>query len=226
MPSSTWQNDVAVRPTTPRFRIPPESPPGSSSVASNRSLECAPRAVAQLFKRKNAFHSFSGGRKLPGGVVLDVFVLANLGLPQCLALDTAFHIWTVVFERGAELFLLLNAMRTPPRPIHLDAALGQTARERVVLMLVAVVEIVGQSEHGHDNHHIGHNPLPIPVRRAYSQFFITPFSSLLRHGIFISRLLGVKPQTTTLNAAGSTSIAWHSSVNTSPSTITSTGASS
>src|SRR5208337_223670 len=227
-PSLRSRNDAAATPQTPQFRIPPEWRPGSSDASSNPSLQRAPRPVAQLFQSKRTLHSFAGRRKLPGGIVLDVFVFANLRLPLGLALDATLHVRSVL-ERSAELFFLLHAMRTPPGPVHLHAALRQTAREGIVLVLHAVAEIVGQPERRHDQHCIDRDAPPIPARSLDLKFFFSPFPSFLRHGILISRPVetGLAPShTTTRSADGSTSIARHSSVSTSPSTITSTGPSS
>src|SRR5260370_8125764 len=139
------RNDAAATPTTPRFRTPPEWQPGASDDVLNRSRQRAPRSVAQLLQSEDAFHSFAGGRKLPGGIVLDVVVFANLRHTMCVTFYTALHVGSVL-ERRAKLFFLLHAMRAPPRPIHFHAALAQTARERVVLILPAVAELVGQPE--------------------------------------------------------------------------------
>src|SRR5450756_2010032 len=147
-PSLRSRNDAATTPTTPRFRTPPEWRPGSSNASSNRSRQQASRPVAQFLQSENALHSFTGRRKLPGGIMLDVFVFANLRLPVQVAFDAALHVRNVL-ERRTELFFLLHAMRTPPRPVHLHAALGQAARERVVLMLAAVPDIVGPVSYTH-----------------------------------------------------------------------------
>src|SRR5450759_4093933 len=184
-PSLRSRNDAATTPMTPRFRTPPEWRPGSSDAWSTRSRQRAPCPVAQFLQTENALHSFAGRRKLPGGKMLDVFVFANLRLPVQVAFDAALHVRNVL-ERRTELFFLLHAMRTPPRPVHLHATLGQTVRERVVLMLAAVAEIVGQPERSHDQHCIDRNAPRFPARSSfYPQFFILPFSSLLRHGFFI-----------------------------------------
>ena len=82
------------------------------------------------------------GRKLPGGIMLDAFILANLSDAVQVSLDAALHIGCV-FERCAEFFFLFDAMRTPIRSVHLHAAIFQTACEAVVLMLHAVAKIVG-----------------------------------------------------------------------------------
>ena len=89
--------------------------------------------------------------------------LQTCDCPCRLAFDAALHVRSVL-ERRAELFFLLHAMRTPPRPVHFHAALGQTARERIVLVLAAVVKIVGQPERGHDQRGIDRNAPPIPPR--------------------------------------------------------------
>src|SRR5260370_28095720 len=149
------RNDAAATPTTPRFRTPPEWRPGSSDDVLNRSRQRAPRAVAQFFQSEDAFHSLAGGRKLPGGIVLDVVVFANLRHTVRVAFYAALHVRSVL-ERRAKLFFLLHAMRTPPRPVHLHAALAQTACEPIVCMLAAVAKIVGQPEHGHDQHRVDH----------------------------------------------------------------------
>src|SRR5260370_5052373 len=187
-PSWRSRSDAATTPTKQRFRTPPEWRPRSSDAASNWSRQRAPRPVAQFLQSENALHSFAGRRKLPGGIMLDVFVFANLRLPVQVAFDAALHVRSVL-ERRAEHFLLLHAMRTPPRPVHLQPAFGQTACERIVLVLAAAAEIVGQPERGHDQHCIDRNAPPFPARSSfYPQFFILPFSPLLRHGFFISRL--------------------------------------
>src|SRR5208337_3309145 len=97
-------------------------------------------------------------------------------------------------ERRAELFFLLHAMRTPPRPVHLHAALGQTARECVVLVLHAVAEIIGQPEGGHDQHCIDRDAPPFPVRSLDPESFVPPFSSLLRHGFLYHEQRRGKPR--------------------------------
>src|SRR5271157_2680736 len=80
-------------------------------------------------------------------------------------------------------------MWTPPRPVHLHAALGQTARERIVLVLGAVGKIVGQPEGCHGQHCIDPDAPPFLARSIfYPQVFFLLFSSLLRHGFLISRL--------------------------------------
>src|SRR5580658_8310041 len=141
MASLRSRNDVAATSTTRRFRTPPESRPRSLDAASTRSWQRAPRPVAQFFETKDSLHSLPGGRKLPGGIVLDAFVLANLSDPMQVALDAALRIRSV-FERRAELFLLLLAMRTPICAIHFYATILQAAREAVMLVLGAVAEIV------------------------------------------------------------------------------------
>src|SRR5216684_608336 len=181
------RNDAAATPTTPRFRTPPEWQPGSSDDMLNRSRQRASRPVAQLLQSEDAFHSFAGGRKLPGGIVLDVVVFANLRHTMCVTFYAALHVGSVL-ERRAELFFLLHAMRTPPRPIHFYAALAQTACERIVLMLAAVAEIVGQPERGRDQHRVDRNAPPVPARSLNPQSLVSPFSALLRHGFFISRV--------------------------------------
>src|SRR5450759_3203898 len=148
-PSLRSRNDAATTPTTPRFRTPPEWRPGSSNASSNRSRQQASRPVAQFLQSENALHSFTGRRKLPGGIMLDVFVFANLRLPVQVAFDAALHVRNVL-ERRFKLFFLLHAMRTPPRPVHLYPTFGQTARERIVLVLAPVANIVGQSKRSHD----------------------------------------------------------------------------
>src|SRR6266849_8710299 len=79
-------------------------------------------------------------------------------------------------------------MRTPPRPVHLHAALPQTACERIVLMLAPVAELVGQPERGRDQHRVARNAPPVPARSLNPQSLVSPFPSLLRHGFFISRV--------------------------------------
>jgi hypothetical protein len=123
--------------------------------------------------------------------VLDVFVLANLRLPMQIAFDAALHVRNEL-ERPTELFFLLLAMRTPPCSVHLYAARSQTTREGVVLMLVAIVEIVGQSGHGHDEDRADRDEAPVPVRSPNPEFFLLPFPALLRHKVFISRLLNCR----------------------------------
>src|ERR1019366_5553316 len=85
-------------------------------------------------------------------------------------------------------------MRTPPPPVLLRPPPGGAARVRIMLMLVAMVEIVGQPERGHGQHGIDHDAPPIPARSPNPQFFVSPFSSLLRHGILISRLFEVEAE--------------------------------
>src|SRR5713226_4008694 len=182
------RNDAAATPTTPRFRKPPEWRPDSSDDVLKRSRQRTPRPVAQLLQTENALYSFSRGRKLPGGIVLDVVVFANLRHTMCVTFYAALHVGSVL-ERRAKLFFLLHAMRAPPRPIHFHAALAQTACEHVVLMLAAVAEIVGHPDRDRDQHRVDRNAPPFPARGLNPQFFFLPFSSLLRHGFFISRLL-------------------------------------
>src|SRR5260370_20849224 len=181
------RNDAAATPTTPRFRTPPEWQPDSSDDVLNRSRQRAPRSVAQLLQSEDAFHSFAGGRKLPGGIVLDVVVFANLRHTMCVTFYAALHVGSVL-ERRAKLSFLLHAMRPPPRPIHFHPALAHPACERVVLMLAAVAEIVGQPERGRDQHRIDRNAPPFPARSLNPHLLVSPFSALLRHGFFISRL--------------------------------------
>src|SRR5208282_5579840 len=180
-PSLRSRSDAAVKPTTLRHRTPPEGRPGSSTAASKRSRQRAPRPVAQFLQGENALHSFARRWKLPGGIMHDVFVFANLRLSVQIAFDAALHIRSVL-ERSAELFFLLHAMRTPPRPIHLHAAIGQTAGKRIVLVLGAVVEIVGEANRRHDEHHNDRDTLPLRAESLGPQSFLLPFSSLLRHG--------------------------------------------
>src|SRR5713226_5655899 len=177
MPSLRSRNDAAATPTKPRFRKPPEWRPRSSDAASNRSRQRAPSAVAQLFETENALHSFAGRRKLPGGIVLDVRISASLRSSVQVAFDAALHVRNVL-ERCAELFFLLHAVRTPPRPVHLHATVGQTARERIVLVLAAVAKIVRQSKRSHDQRRINRDAPPIPARGPNPQFFLLPFPSL------------------------------------------------
>src|SRR5712692_1767105 len=181
------RNDAAARPTTPRFRKPPEWRPGSSDDVLKRSRQRTPRPVAQLLQTENALYSFSRGRKLPGRIMFDVVVFANLRHTMCVAFDPALHVGSVL-KRRAKLFFLLHAMRTPPRPVHLHAALPQTACERIVLMLAAVAEIVGHPERDRDQHRVDRNAPPVPARSLNPQPLVSPFSALLRHGFFISRV--------------------------------------
>src|SRR5713226_6110057 len=178
MPSLRSRNDAAATPTKPRFRKPPEWRPRSSDAASNRSRQRAPGPVAQFFQTENALHSFAGRRKLPGGIVLNVRISASLRSPVQVAFDAALHVRNVL-ERRAELFFLLHAVRTPPRPVHLYATFRQTARERIVLVLSAVAKIVRQYKRSHDQHCIDRNATPIAARGLNPQFFFLPFSSLL-----------------------------------------------
>ncbi len=104
-----------------------------------------------------------------------------------VAFDAALHVGSV-FERRAKLFFLLHAMRTPIRAIHLHAAIAETAREPIVFVLHAVAEIVSQPERGHDQHRIDRNAPPISARSVDPESFFLPFSALLRHGFFISRV--------------------------------------
>src|SRR2546429_94672 len=102
-------------------------------------------------------------------------------ISQYAVFEATFHIGDEL-ERRAKLFFLLHAVRTPPRPVHLHATVCQTARERIVLVLAAVAEVVHQPERSHDQHCINRDAPPIPARGFNPQFFLLPFSSLLRHG--------------------------------------------
>src|SRR6266403_1117254 len=117
------RNDAAATPTKSRFRTPPKWRPRSSDVGSNRSRQRAPGAVTQFLQTENALHSFAGRRKLPGGIMHDVRISASLRSPILVAFDAALHVRNVL-EGRAELFLLLHAVRTPPRPVHLCATFG------------------------------------------------------------------------------------------------------
>ena len=180
-----WRNDAAMRPTTPRFRTPPEWRPDSSDDSSNRSLDRAPSPFAQFSQSDFMFDPFASGWKLPGWKTLDVLIFANLRSTMHVPFDAALHIRSIL-ERRAKPFLLLLAMGTPPRPIHLHAPLGQTACQSIVLMLGAIAKIVGQPECGRDQYGVQHHASPISAGRLNPQFLIAPFSTLLRHGVFIS----------------------------------------
>src|SRR5258706_15518141 len=177
-----------MTPTKPRFRTPPKWRSRSSDAASNRSRQRAPGAIAQLLHTENALHSFAGRRKLPGGIVFNARIFASLRSPVRVAFDAALHVRNEL-KRRAELFFLLHAVRTPPSSVHLYAVVSQTTGERIVLVLAAVAKIVGQPERSHDQHCVDRYASPIPARGLNPKFFFLPFSSLLRHGFFISRLL-------------------------------------
>jgi hypothetical protein len=72
-------------------------------------------------------------------------------------------------------------MRTPPSPIHLHAAIGQTAGKRIVLVLAAVVKIAGEANRGHGDQRKDRDALPFRAESPGPQSFFLPFSSLLRH---------------------------------------------
>src|ERR1039457_2137882 len=92
--------------------------------------------------------------------MVHILILANLRSRVHITLHAALHIRSV-FERRAELFFLLLAMRTPPGPIHLHAPIFQTASEAIVLMLRAVAKVVGQPERGHDRDTIDRTAPPL-----------------------------------------------------------------
>ena len=118
--------------------------------------------------------------------MFDVFIFANLRLRMSVALHAAFDIGRILKRRGEFLFLFL-AMRTPIGSIHFDAAIAQAARKRVVLMLTAMNEIIGQSKGSRYQRRIRSGAAPLLVRGINPQPVLLPFSSLLRHGCFISR---------------------------------------
>jgi hypothetical protein len=120
--------------------------------------------------------------------MLDALVLADLRYSVQVALNAALRVGSV-FERRAELLFLFLAMRTPIGSIHLHATILKAAREAIVLVLRAVAQIVSQSERSHDQDGVDRNASPIPVRSCNSQSFLLAFSALLRHEVFISRLL-------------------------------------
>src|SRR5208283_987180 len=175
--SWTSRSDVAtIRTRRQRHRRPGRPLPTSDS-STTRSRQRAPRAVTQLFQRKHPFHPLARGRKLPGRKHVYICVLTNL----CLFMRVAFHATLYIrsiFEGFRKLLFLLQAMRTPPGPVHLDAAIRQAARKAVVLVLRAVAEIIGKAERGQDQH--GVNRAPAPVDRAgRPRLFLLRFSSLL-----------------------------------------------
>src|SRR5260370_23839426 len=148
-PSWRSRSDAATTPTKQRFRTPPEWRPRSSDAASNWSRQRAPRPVAQFLQSENALHSFAGRRKLPGGIMLDVFVFANLRLPVQVAFDAALHVRSVL-ERRAEHFFLLHAMRTPPNPAHLQPPCRQTSCDRILLLPPPATTLVAFPYSVHD----------------------------------------------------------------------------
>src|SRR5258708_949365 len=177
-----------MTPTKPRFRTPSKWRSRSSAAALKRSRQRQPGAMAQLLHTENALHSFAGSRKLPGGIVFNARIFASLRSSVAGASDAAVHVRNEL-KRRAELFFLLHAVRTPPSSVHLYGVVSQTTGERIVLVLAAVAKIVGQPERSHDQHCVDRYASPIPARGLNPKFFFLPFSSLLRHGFFISRLL-------------------------------------
>src|ERR1700678_3420613 len=237
MRSSKWRNDAAATRTTRQFQPAQESRPGSSDAASNRSRQWASGPVAQFLQSVNAFYPFARRRKLPGWIMLDALVFAHLGHAVGIALYATLDIRSEL-ERPAELFLLLLAMRTPVRTVHLDSAIGQTACKRIMFMFSAIIHVKHQSDCGRSQHRVNRNTSPVRTGSLNPEFVFLSFSALLRHEVLYHEFLYhehsktkdlrlktvlAPPQTTTRNAEGSTSMTRHSSVSTSPSAITSTG---
>jgi hypothetical protein len=80
-----------------------------------------------------------------------------------------------------------------------------------VLVLAPVIKIQNRPEQAHDDQGIDRIPSPILLWRRDPKSFISPLSSLLRHGVFISRAeTGLSAEsfvyTATRRADGKTSI--------------------
>src|SRR5208283_942086 len=147
--SWTSRSDVAtIRTRRQRHRRPGRPLPTSDS-STTRSRQRAPRAVTQLFQAEHPFHSLARGRKLPGRKHVYICIFTNLCLFMRVAFHAALYIRSI-FEGFCKFFFLLQTMRTPPGPIHLDAAVCQAARKPIVLVLRAVAKIISQAERGHD----------------------------------------------------------------------------
>src|SRR6267378_150033 len=175
------RNDAAKKWRTPRFLPPPESQPGSRVAVFPDSRQHAPGSFAQVFEFKHALHALSGRRKLPRRVMLDAVIFANLCLLARITLHPALDIRSK-FKRSAELFFLILTVRAPPRAIHLHAAIFQTLRERVMLVLIAVAQIVRPTKRSYDQHSINCPAPPIDLRWCRPIFLLfPPLSSQLRH---------------------------------------------
>src|ERR1022692_4735745 len=108
MPSSKSRNDAAATPMTPRCHRLPETRPWLSNGVRARSRQRAPRPFTKFSHCKDAFDPFPGWRKLPGGIMVDTFVLANLRCSVHITLHAALNV-RKIFVGGTELLLLLLA---------------------------------------------------------------------------------------------------------------------
>src|SRR5437588_9987111 len=109
-------------------------------------------------------------------------------------------------------------MRAPVRAVHEHVVVFQAARERVVLVIHAMLRVSPDPGSCNQNHP-NNDGLGRELERTRSLRLLArlpPSFSLFRH---------LFPYTTTFSAEGSTSTLSQCKVSTSPSTITSTGAS-
>src|SRR3974390_1771175 len=123
-----------------------------------------------------------------------------------ITLARALYIRHIV-EGITELAFLIGAMRRPVQPIHLGILAGNAFGERIVF----VVLVISASKK---------NNLVLLAATVILAFLL-PFSSFFGHDSFLYH----PNQATTLRARDRTSNSLHCRESTSPSTITSTGAS-
>ncbi len=189
----------------------------------SHSRQTAPSLIAQLLHGKNTFYWFACS-ELPARKQFDSRRRAR-GRQFVRILNRALYVGHVL-KRFPEHFFLLNAVRTPIKPIHLRLLRGQTLRKSIVAMIPILpppthasanrITIPPQISVFRDSGRAS-GPPPRSCRRFRRSSDIIPFP----HNLFLIS----RAQAATSSAPGNTSNSSQSSVNTSPSTMTSTAAS-
>src|SRR5579864_3185045 len=182
----------------------------------HRSRELAPRSATELVQRQHSLLRRLGA-ELPAGKQFGARRFAH-GSHLRRTFNGALHVRHVA-KRCAEHLFLLRAMRTPEEAIHLDLPHGQALGKAVVAMIPIVSAADERSRYQAEDD----TPLAILSRviLAGALALLLPLSTFFRHSSFLYHAR----QTTTFRAPGSTSSSWQCRVRTSPSTMTSTGAS-
>src|ERR1035437_202607 len=190
--------------------------------APDPSWQAAPGLVAQSFQRQHPFH-WRIFPKLPTGKQFHTRDLARRRHFRG-AFDRALHIRHGVKRFPKHLFLF-NAVRTPVEAVHPGLLRCQALRERIVLVISVVPASYERSCQQDQDAAVNEDFLRPSVTRTATALFL-PFPPFFRHAHpYITTILHTYDQATTLSAPGSTTNSSQCSVSTSPSTMTSMGAS-